>query len=68
MLLVIFLIVGLMKSLEATDHSEHSTKMTGKESFTSTLGKPQKKYFFSGPTTKRGGGGKGPITKEKGTF
>ena len=31
------------------------------------LGKPQKSSFYSGPTTKREGG-KGPTTKEKGTF
>ena len=28
----------------------------------------KKKSFFSGPTTKRGGEGKGPTIKEKGTF
>ena len=28
-------------------------------------GKPQKSYFFSGPATKRGGGGKGQATKKK---
>ena len=30
--------------------------------FDNRLGKPQKKFFFSGP------GGKSPATKEKGTF
>ena len=31
------------------------------------FGKPQKKFFFSGPANKREAGGKGPATKEKGT-
>ena len=33
------------------------------------LGKPQKNgYFFSGPATKRGGGGEGLATKKKDRF
>ena len=36
-----------------------------KQSYSLYQGKPQKSYYFGGPATKRGGGGKGRATKKK---
>ena len=55
----ILLCLGL--SLEPLEHLQTKLNTGTRE------GTAQKKYFFSGPTTKRGGG-KGLTTKEKETF